>query len=106
MEIIVIGAGIGGLCTALALQQMGHRVRVFEQADQLEQPPVGLGIGVNAMKVLHELKIDSKALEKGKIVNKLEIFSEQGTYLTETDFTNVCKKTGMNNVACSFYGRH
>lgn len=31
-DIVIIGAGIGGLTTALALQQRGLRPRVFEQA--------------------------------------------------------------------------
>ena len=35
MDIVIIGAGLGGLAAAAALLQRGHRVRVFEQAAQL-----------------------------------------------------------------------
>ncbi len=33
MKVIVVGAGLGGLATALRLQGAGHDVTVLEQAD-------------------------------------------------------------------------
>jgi salicylate hydroxylase len=35
LNIIIVGAGLGGLSTAIALRQRGHRVTVFEQAIKL-----------------------------------------------------------------------
>ncbi|WP_460880359.1 FAD-dependent oxidoreductase [Pontibacter rugosus] len=32
MDIIIIGGGIGGLCAAIALQQKGAKVKVYEAA--------------------------------------------------------------------------
>lgn len=43
-EILIIGAGIGGLAAALALQRGGHRVRVYEQAPALGEVGAGLSI--------------------------------------------------------------
>ncbi|WP_236693532.1 FAD-dependent monooxygenase [Robbsia andropogonis] len=57
LDIIVAGAGIGGLGVALALQQAGHRVRLFERTRALR--PVGAAISVwpNGVKVLRALGV-------------------------------------------------
>lgn len=52
MEILIVGAGLGGMAAAAVLQQRGHRVRVFEQAPQLGEVGAGIQLSANAMKVL------------------------------------------------------
>jgi salicylate hydroxylase len=37
LNIIVVGAGLGGLSTAIALATSGHTVTVYEQAQKLEE---------------------------------------------------------------------
>lgn len=43
-EFLIVGAGIGGLAAALALQRSGHHVRVCEQAPELGEVGAGLSI--------------------------------------------------------------
>lgn len=43
-DIIIVGAGIGGLTLGLALQQAGLACRVFESAEQIR--PIGVGINL------------------------------------------------------------
>ena len=57
MKIVVIGAGIGGLTTALALAQSGHAVEVVEKASSLSPLGAGLQVSANARRVLHNLGI-------------------------------------------------
>ena len=45
MKIMIIGAGIGGLTTALALHKAGHQVEVFEQVPEIK----ALGVGINLL---------------------------------------------------------
>jgi salicylate hydroxylase len=54
-DIIIIGAGIGGLTAAAVLLQRGHRVRVYEQAPALGEIGAGIQISANASRVLHAL---------------------------------------------------
>ena len=58
MRIAVVGAGIAGLATALALARSGPAVTVLERADPIE--PVGAGIQVspNAMRVVRALGLE------------------------------------------------
>src|SRR5215207_11551166 len=55
VEIAIVGGGIGGLTAALALQQAGLDVHVYEQAAVLREVGAGLAVGPNAVKVLHRL---------------------------------------------------
>ena len=55
MDIVIIGAGIGGLAAAACLLQDGHRVRVFEQAPELGEVGAGIQMSANAVKVLDHL---------------------------------------------------
>lgn len=55
MEILIVGAGIGGLTAAASLLQRGHKVRVYEQATELGEVGAGIQMSANAVKVLDQL---------------------------------------------------
>ncbi|MTD53345.1 FAD-dependent monooxygenase [Amycolatopsis pithecellobii] len=55
MRIAVIGAGIAGLTTALALHRAGLACRVYEQAGRLGPVGAGIQLAPNASKLLHRL---------------------------------------------------
>jgi salicylate hydroxylase len=61
-KIIIVGAGIGGLAAALALQRRGFRVVVYERAQEIREIGAGLIVTSNARRALHNLGVD-KALE-------------------------------------------
>jgi FAD-dependent urate hydroxylase len=50
MKAIIIGAGIGGLTTAIALQQAGIEVVVYERAPELKAAGAGLSLWANALR--------------------------------------------------------
>lgn len=53
----VVGGGIGGLATALALGRAGHAVQVVEQAPVFGEIGHGLQMGPNAVRVLDRLDV-------------------------------------------------
>jgi 2-polyprenyl-6-methoxyphenol hydroxylase-like FAD-dependent oxidoreductase len=59
-RITIVGGGIGGLTTALALQHFGFRVRVFEQAQELREIGAGVTITPNAMHALNFLGVGER----------------------------------------------
>ncbi len=54
---IIIGGGIGGLAAAVALQQIGHEVEVYERAPALREVGAGIGLWANGLRVLERLEI-------------------------------------------------
>lgn len=52
---LIIGGGIGGLATALALKQIGVTVEVYERVALLREVGAGLSLWANAMKALRYL---------------------------------------------------
>lgn len=59
LELGIVGAGIGGLSAALALQRAGFRVRVLEQAPQLGEVGAGLSLSPTAAHALNHLGLHS-----------------------------------------------
>ena len=68
MKAIVIGGGIAGLATGVALRKVGIEATVFEQADSVREVGAGLCLGSNAVRMLHWLELppsDARPIEEG-----------------------------------------
>lgn len=77
LDLAIIGAGIGGLATALALHQAGIRCTVFEAVDALRP----LGVGINLLP--HSVRV-----------------------LAQLGLQPVLANTAIETEALSFYNRH
>lgn len=56
--IVIAGAGIGGLTTALALTAKGFRVLIIEKAEKLEEAGAGIQLSPNASRILIDLGLE------------------------------------------------
>ncbi|KAH0536647.1 hypothetical protein FGG08_006492 [Glutinoglossum americanum] len=52
LDVIIIGAGIAGLSTAIALRRVGHHVKVFEQSSFADEVGAAIQLPPNAMRIL------------------------------------------------------
>jgi len=73
MKIAIIGGGITGLTTALALHKLGIESTVYEQAETLSEIGAGIWLQPNAIKILDWLGIKDKMLEKGVELRRVDI---------------------------------
>jgi len=78
MAVLIIGAGIAGLTTALSLHQIGVDCRVFESVDTIE--PLGVGINTlpHAVRELTELGLADRLAETAIPTAELAYYSKHG----------------------------
>ncbi len=99
MKIAIIGGGIGGLTTALALKQSGHEVTIYESAPEIK--PVGAGIIManNAMQIFDKLGVRKTIENAGHKISNIKITDAQLNIISASDLTKFEKKYGVYNVA-------
>jgi 2-polyprenyl-6-methoxyphenol hydroxylase-like FAD-dependent oxidoreductase len=79
MEIVVVGAGIGGLATALSLHAAGFSdVRVLEAAGEIRSLGVGLNILPNAVRELTELGLAERLAGRAVATAELALYHRSG----------------------------
>jgi FAD-dependent urate hydroxylase len=94
LEVVVIGAGIGGLTAAVALGRAGHRVRVVDQTRELR--PVGAGISLwsNGVKVLGELGLGEQIAAVGGRMSRMAYLSSAGEALCDFSLQPLVDRVG------------
>jgi salicylate hydroxylase len=65
-NILIIGAGMGGLTTALSFARAGHEVHLVEQAPALSEVGAGLQVSPNASRILIRLGLGG-ALQRAMV---------------------------------------
>lgn len=97
-KIVVAGAGIGGLCAALALAKRNFEVVVYEQSSQLGEVGAGLQLSPNAMHVLEALgvgdEINAKAFAPTSAV--MRHYQTGKTYFSVPLGKPAAQKYGVN----------
>lgn len=80
-KIIVIGGGIGGAATALALHCKGFESVVYERVKELKEVGAGIALWANATHVLKNLGLLESALHIGVLISNYQFNSQSGKEL-------------------------
>lgn len=85
LNIVIAGAGMGGLTAAAALRQAGHQVHLYERAAELA--PVGAAISIwpNGVRVLDALGLGESIEQAGGHMQSMSYSDHQGHLLTRFD---------------------
>lgn len=73
MKTIIIGGGIAGLTTAIALERLGFDTHVYEAQPELSVAGAGIWMATNAMQVFERLGLAEEIKRRGMPLDKIEI---------------------------------
>ncbi|MFC6999489.1 FAD-dependent monooxygenase [Rufibacter roseus] len=97
VNIGIIGGGIAGLSTAIALQKIGLSTTIFDAAPKFEPVGAGLALAANAIKGFLRLGIAEEVISKGNCLNGFHIFDANGKLINRTDSRAMSQKYGLDN---------
>lgn len=99
MRITIIGGGIAGLTTAIALNKVGLQCEVYERAKILNEVGAGIWIQPNALKVLDWLGLGKAVRESGILLDQVDITNSQLVPFKKTTKEIVQDESGNKIVA-------
>jgi 2-polyprenyl-6-methoxyphenol hydroxylase-like FAD-dependent oxidoreductase len=99
-KVLIVGGGIGGLSSAIALTARGIEVEIVEQNPKWDVYGVGIIQPGNAMRALHALGLLEEALAAGFAMDGDRFFLADGTQLSDSDFPRVVgpEYPGINGI--------
>ena len=80
-KIAIIGGGVAGLTTAIALQKIGITANIYEQSQKLRGIGAGFGLAANAMHALDILGLREGVEKIGHFLPSYNILDEKGKKL-------------------------
>ncbi|RUT33639.1 FAD-binding protein [Paenibacillus zeisoli] len=81
--ILIIGGGIAGLCSALTLQQIGMKVKVYERSTEPTVAGAGIIIAPNALQALKPYGISDEIIRQGFPSDGFHLLSDRGQPITK-----------------------
>lgn len=98
-KILIIGGGIGGLTTAIALQQKGFDAHVYESAAEVPVAGKGIWVPTNAMQIFERLGLSTAVVREGVSLEHIEVHDKNGGVLFRLDLGQVKMKHGHTIVS-------
>lgn len=86
-DVVIVGSGIAGLATALALHRVGVKSIVLEQSDSLRTSGATIGLWTNAWRALDVLGIADSLRNKYTRVERVEFYAADGKLLSKLSLT-------------------
>lgn len=78
MRVIIIGSGIAGLSTAIALRKVGIEVSVYERAPELREVGAGISLWANALRALDYIGAGDAVRQVSMKLTRSEIRARNG----------------------------
>ena len=99
MTYTIIGAGIGGLTTALAFEKRGVNYQLFEKSPKLSEVGAGIWLAPNALQVLEHLNVLDKVKSEGNSIDRITLGKADLSPLSDNYQAIVKNKFGYSTIA-------
>lgn len=93
---VIVGAGIGGLATAIGLRKVGWDVMVLERAPELREVGAGISLWTNALRALEALGLGDQLRELGTNQDSGGVFTRTGKQLSNSSGADAATKYGVS----------
>ncbi|MGN6675069.1 MAG: FAD-dependent monooxygenase [Thermomicrobiales bacterium] len=102
-RVIIVGAGVGGLATAIALQQKGIGATIFERRAELRKVQIGAGIHLwqNAVRALQDLGVADRVAAAGEEVERMEWRTPHGDIIAAWPVGELSREVGAPAIGIS-----
>src|SRR6202000_1947689 len=99
VDVLIQGAGIGGLTLAIAMFRKGHSVKIVERASGLSEIGAGIWMAPNPMQVFDRLGFAEKITSAGWMIHRLTLQDYNGEILQVSDLSAVSRLFGFETIA-------
>lgn len=102
----IVGGGIAGLTTAIALNKAGIDAHVFEAAPEIKAVGAGIALAANAVMAYKNLGIADEVIQRGRILPSFSLYDQKGRLITKTDTNRLGAKYGVDNFTIHRHDLH
>ncbi|MBT2679077.1 FAD-dependent monooxygenase [Bacillus sp. ISL-35] len=85
-KIAIVGGGISGLCTAIALQKNGIHAEIYEKEKRVQQPDTGMILSGNAIRAFYLMGLGPELLAHGLDADACQLKSDFGNTIATFDY--------------------
>src|ERR1700744_462817 len=98
-DVLIQGAGVGGLTLAFALERNGYHVQLAERATELAEVGAGIWMAPNPMQVFARLGFEQKIIEAGWAIKLLRLQDSKSGDIQTTDISRIAREFGFETIA-------
>jgi FAD-dependent urate hydroxylase len=95
LKVVIIGAGMGGLATGIALQQAGYEVEIYDRVSELRAAGAAISLWSNGVKVLNRMGLGAAIAKVGGQMERMAYYSHTGEKLTDFSLSPLVERVGQ-----------
>lgn len=101
-KITILGAGIGGLTTAIALHQRGFKnISIYERRNKTTTIGAGLVLWSNAVKIIDKLELPREVKKVGGQILQMQRWTKNNEFLGAIEVNKINKYIGFDSYSIS-----